>query len=112
MITLTLRTKRVFRAVGRSGLPFGQPTAPGSDRAHQGRRSSGRYKSRRAQGHGPARDARGAPVAWVSAGVMKSHDGCVLDLEEEWPAGVGVATGLPNAKREPRSYRHRPLGAP
>ena len=112
MITLTLRTKRVFRAVGRSGLPEGQTLRL----VLTGHTKDGGPRVGIRVGEPKATDRpvmhEGAPVAWVSAGVMKSHEGCVLDLEEEWPEGVGVATGLPDARREPRSYRHRPLSAP
>ena len=111
MITLTLRTKRVFRTVGRSGLPEGQALRL----VLTGRTKDGGPRVGISVGEPKGTDLpvlhEGEPVALVSAGVMKAHDGCVLDLEEEWPKGVGAATGLPYARRETRSYRHRPSGA-
>jgi len=112
VITLTLRTKRVFRTVGRSGLPEGQALRV----VLTGRTKAGGPRVTIKVGEPKATDRpvmhEGVPVAWVSSAVMKAHDGCVLDLEEEWPEAVGIATGLPYARRETRSYRHRSLGTP
>jgi hypothetical protein len=111
VITLTLRTKRVFRTVVRSGLPEGKAL---------------RLVLRRRTKDGGLRVGikvdepeytdlpvfhEGETIAWVSVGVMEACDGHVLDLEEEWPKGADVAVGTSKARRATRSYRHSPWGS-
>ena len=111
MITLTLATKRVFRTVGRNGLPEGKALRL----VRAGRTKSGASRVGIHVGKPEVTDRpvihEGRTVAWVSARVMEAYDGCILGLEEEVPEGVGVVSGTPDARRDARSHRHRGWGA-
>jgi len=91
VIALTLGAKRVFRAVGRAALPEGEAlrlVLDGRNNEDGGPEvgiSVGKPEhTDRAVIH------EGEPVAWVSAEVMETHDGCVLDLERLRCGRVGL----------------------
>ena len=107
MITLTLRAKRAFQAVERSGLPEGKALRlVRAGRTEDGALRVGIYVGEPEVSDRPVIH-EGRAVAWVSAKVMEAYDGCVLGLQEEVPEEVGVVTGTPDARRKGRSHRHR-----
>jgi len=110
---LTLVTKTVFRTVGRSGLPGGKALRLVLDGCGEDGPSRVGIMVGEPEGMDQPVIHEGEPVAWISAGVTEAYDGCVLDLEaahKGTPKGVGVAFGLPNARRDTRSYGHLPRG--
>jgi len=106
MITLTLRTKRVFRAVVRGGLPAGKALRLVLSERTQNDGPRIGIKVGEPKGTDQPVLHEGVPVTWVSAGVLEAHDGCTLDLEIEGFKGLGIGPGLPRAEHEIRSYGH------
>jgi hypothetical protein len=91
MIALTLGAKRVFRAVGGAALPEGEAlrlVLDGRNNEDGGPEVS--ISVGKPEDTDRALICKGEPVAWVSAGVMEIHDGCVLDLEHLGSGRVGL----------------------
>jgi hypothetical protein len=91
VIALTLGAKRVLRAVGRAALPEGEALRLVPDGRNKEDGGIGVSISvGRPEDTDRAVIYEGEPVAWVSAGVMEAHDGCVLDLEHLGSGRVGL----------------------
>jgi hypothetical protein len=92
VIALTLGAKRVFRAVGRAALPDGEALRLVLDGRNNedGGPEVGSISVGKPEHTDRAVIHEGEPVAWASAEVIETHDGCVLDLERLGCGRVGL----------------------